>query len=140
MKLIVGDGQTSGRVTADGVLVVRFLGVLTPARLRHEKAAVVEMLATRPRAVVADYRAAVLALSRGDLQQIMDGQAPEDLPGLPAAVVPSVCLTSAMADAAISSAARLGVWRLVHQDQGPALASVRRALDLARLAREMRRP
>ena len=140
MILSVGGGQASGQVTADGVLVVRFVGVLTPDRLRHEKAAMVDMLTKRPRAVVADYRAAVLALGGRDLQQIMDGQSPEDLPGLPAAVVPSVCLASAMADAAVSSAVRLGVWRLVHPDQAPALASVRRALDLARSARETRRP
>jgi hypothetical protein len=140
VKLRLSDGRTCAQVTADGVLVISFAGFLSAARLRQEKSAVVDAMAVRPRAVVADYRAAVLALSGSELQQIMDGQSPEDLPGLPAAVVPSVGMASAMADAALSSAVRLGVWRLVHPGQDPALASVRRALDLAGLARGTRQP
>lgn len=69
-----------------GVLLVRFVGVITGRSLPELKRPIAERLGADALAVAADYTSAILALGDADLQEMMGGHDPDNLPGLPAAV------------------------------------------------------
>lgn len=70
-----------------GVLVVRLTGPLTGEALLHFKAEIVARHGPDIRAFVADYTGAAIALDGDELDAVLEGEAADSGPGLPAAMV-----------------------------------------------------
>lgn len=118
-----------------GVLVVEFTGLLLAPVLAALKARVVAAMRAEAAVIVADYSAAVLALSGREIERAMAGLSPEDLPGLPAVVVPPDGAADALHQAALQAVrARAGVWRAVVPGQREAISAARQMLALSRPA------
>lgn len=110
-------------VTPDGVLVVRWQGVVTLRAADAVKEAVCARLLARPAGVVSDYRRAAVAMSDAELAHIMMG-GQHDLADLPAAVVANDSMWDSLFGAGLK-AAWAGRWRRVCHDEAQALAWAR---------------
>lgn len=109
----------------DGVLVVRLTGPLTGDALQHFKAEIVARHGPQIRAFVADYTAAMVALSGPDLDAVLEGENPGSAPSMPAAMV----VRAEVADTFGQHAARMalhGIRRRVFLEAEPALSWARR--------------
>jgi hypothetical protein len=105
-------------MTSGGVLIVKFEGLLVAAGLSGLKARIVASMRGEPIAVLADYSRCVLAVSGRELDNMMVGRSPNDLPHLPAAVViGESALLPAMRRAAMAAGMSHGVRRVVMLDQ-----------------------
>lgn len=115
-------------MTDDGVLLVRFQGVLTRSVLDAIKGNVATAHAAVARAVVADYRASILAMSAAELEHMMTSRSAANLPALPAAVVVSEPMADVMDRLAANALITHGMFRVVALDPTAALRWVRARL------------
>jgi hypothetical protein len=120
-----------------GVLIVEFSGLILADGLAALKREIVADLALAPGpvAVVADYSAAVLALTERQGAEMMTGGGPENLVALPAVVI-SPQQSRGLLQRAAEVAAGRGEWRAVVRDRRAAADSVARMLSLAAAVRQ----
>lgn len=122
---VVHYGAASAAVSFVGsVLVVRFGGVLTASLLNALKAEISRRHGAGAEGVIADYCGAVLALSDADVERMMIGQEPENLPHLPAVVVAGAADSERLHRQAVKSAVAHALPRAVAQSYEQALALV----------------
>lgn len=122
-RVVHHGAAAEAEITPGGVLVVKFEGLLVAAGLAALKARVVAGMKGKPRAVLADYSRAVLAVSARELDSMMVGRSPEDLPDLPAVVVVGdAAILPAMRRAAMAAGMSHGVRRVVKLDAQSALS------------------
>lgn len=108
-----------------GVLVVRLMGPLTGDALLHFKREILARHGPDIRAFVADYTGAAIALTGADLDRVLEGEAADSGPGLPAALVVVADQERLFLGHALRMAAR-GVLRQVFTDHQSALCWSRR--------------
>lgn len=116
------SANASAEVLPSGVLVVVFGGPITAGALAVMKRQIVACIPRQVVAVVADYRAAVIALDNEELRLMMGGEDPDNLPGLPAAVVCRLECAYVLKRHAVHAAASAGRFRRVFLDPVRALA------------------
>lgn len=122
---VVRYGAASAAVSFVGnVLVVRFGGVLTAPLLNALKAEIFQRHGYGADGVISDYCGAVLALSDAEIEQMMIGQEPENLPHLPAVVVAGAADSERLHRQAVKSAIAHALPRAVAQSYEQALALV----------------
>lgn len=107
-------------VTAGGVLVVNWRGVVTFGAAEQVKQAIGAGLPAEPLAIVSDYRRAAVALAEPDMIRLMIG-GPHDMAELPAAVVAADGPRYWLYHASLKAASG-GRWRFVCHDPSEAMA------------------
>lgn len=112
----------------DGVLVVKMAGPLTGEALLYFKTEIVRLHGPDIRAFVADYRAAIIALDGAELDAVLEGEAGESAPSMPAAMIVSAINLAVFSGHAARMAGN-GVVRMVFMQPGPALTWANRQAD-----------
>jgi hypothetical protein len=125
------NGAAAHAEVHGAVLVVKFGGLLMAESLAAVKSGVVRQMRGSPRAVLADYSGAVLALNDAQLDDMMSGDGPEQLYHLPAAVVAPRGGGQALQAAALRAAVHHGALRSVAPDLAGGMVLAHRLLDLA---------
>jgi len=113
-----------------GVLVVRLAGPLTGEALQHFKREIVARHGPDIRAYVADYARATIALTGAELDAVLEGEAEDSPPTMPAAMVVPDSLIGPFRGHAARMAGRAIVRRLF-PELAPALAWATRQAELA---------
>lgn len=129
-RIEIGGARAAAEMRGQ-VLVVRFEGLLVVDALTGMKRGIMAQMAVEPDAVLADYSGAVLAMTDGQLDEMMAGDDPENLFHLPAAVVAPRAGSQAVQAAALRAAVRHGALRSVVPSLQAGQHLVRRLMDLA---------
>lgn len=130
-KLTRHSASAALEMRPDGVLVVRLAGPLTGDTLQHFKAQIVALHGSEVRAFVADYTRGVVALSGSDLDAVLDGEEPDNGPGLPAGMVVTQDQQRLFLEHALRMASR-GVLRQVFTSLPQALGWAQRHAERSR--------
>ncbi len=86
-KITRHSASAALEMLSDGVLVVRLAGPLTGEALLHFKAQIVALHGPDIRAFVADYTRSTIALTGAELDAVLEGEAEDAAPAMPAALV-----------------------------------------------------
>jgi hypothetical protein len=132
MHRVKGRGADADVELVDGLLVVRWHGLVAMAGAESVKRAIYWALQDPVAAIVSDYSKATVALNDAECVRIMLG-GPNDMGDLPATVVTKECTWDVFYRASLTAAA-LGRWRYVSRDFSEAL-HVARGLRGRRLVR-----
>lgn len=103
-----------------GVLVVRMSGPITSEAMQGFKSQIVERYGGRIRAFVVNFKCAAIACDGPGLDAVINGEDPNAVPRLPAAMVVDSAMVDLFAAHALRMAA-LGVMRRVFAQQEPAV-------------------
>lgn len=103
-----------------GILIVKTGGVLTGGAMNHFKRCIVEADIQGLRGFVVDYRGAVVAMGPGGLDAVLDGDAEDSAPALPAAMIVRPECADLFRGHALRVAGAMGIMRRVFT--GPNLA------------------